>query len=119
VRIDARRRWVCGLHAYFILGSGHRIRHGLCALHQGCTLWRWGNDGLQVDGDYDDLIVGLRVVAVPDPETHTLLLAGLGAVGFIAPAGSAERKPSISERAGSCRPFSFVRRFSPSGERLH
>jgi hypothetical protein len=42
------------------------------------------NDGLQVDGDFDDLIVGLKVVAVPEPETYTLLLAGLGAVGFIA-----------------------------------
>jgi hypothetical protein len=42
------------------------------------------NDGLQVDGDYDDLVVGLKVAAVPEPETYTLLLAGLGAVGFIA-----------------------------------
>jgi hypothetical protein len=42
------------------------------------------NDGLQVDGDYDDLIVGLKVVAIPEPETYALLLAGLGAVGFIA-----------------------------------
>ncbi|MEO5845519.1 MAG: PEP-CTERM sorting domain-containing protein [Caldimonas sp.] len=42
------------------------------------------NDGLQVDGDYDDLIVGLKVAAIPEPETYALLLAGLGAVGFIA-----------------------------------
>lgn len=42
------------------------------------------NDGMQVVGDFDDLIVGLRVAAVPEPESYALLLAGLGAVGFIA-----------------------------------
>ena len=42
------------------------------------------NDGLRVDADYDDMVVGLRVVAIPEPESYALLLAGLGAVGFIA-----------------------------------
>lgn len=42
------------------------------------------NDSLQVDGDYDDFIVGLKVTAVPEPETYALMLAGLGAVGFLA-----------------------------------
>jgi hypothetical protein len=42
------------------------------------------NDGLRVDADYDDMVVGLKVTAVPEPETYALLLAGLGAVGFIA-----------------------------------
>ncbi len=42
------------------------------------------NDALQVDGDYDDFVIGLRVTAVPEPETYALMLAGLGAVGFIA-----------------------------------
>jgi hypothetical protein len=42
------------------------------------------NDGLQVDGDYDDMVVGLKVSAVPEPETYALMLAGLGAIGFIA-----------------------------------
>ena len=41
------------------------------------------NDSLQVDGDYDDFIVGLKVTAVPEPETYALMLAGLGAVGFL------------------------------------
>lgn len=42
------------------------------------------NDGLRVDADYDDMVVGLRVAAIPEPETYALMLAGLGAVGFIA-----------------------------------
>jgi len=42
------------------------------------------NDGLRVDADYDDMVVGLKVTPVPEPETYALLLAGLGAVGFIA-----------------------------------
>ena len=42
------------------------------------------NDGLRVDSDYDDMVVGLKVVAIPEPETYALLMAGLGAVGFIA-----------------------------------
>jgi hypothetical protein len=42
------------------------------------------NDSLAVDGDYDDFVVGVRVTAVPEPETYALMLAGLGAIGFIA-----------------------------------
>jgi hypothetical protein len=42
------------------------------------------NDGLRVDADYDDMVVGLKVTAVPEPETYALMLAGLGAVGFLA-----------------------------------
>jgi len=42
------------------------------------------NDGLRVDADFDDMVVGLKVTAVPEPETYALLLAGIGAVGFIA-----------------------------------
>jgi len=42
------------------------------------------NDGLSVDADYDDMVIGLRVVAVPEPESYALMLAGLVAVGFIA-----------------------------------
>jgi hypothetical protein len=41
------------------------------------------NDSLQVDGDYDDFVVGLRVAAVPEPESYALMLAGLVAVGFV------------------------------------
>jgi len=42
------------------------------------------NDGMRVDSDYDDIVVGLKVAAIPEPETYALLMAGLGAVGFIA-----------------------------------
>ena len=42
------------------------------------------NDGLRVDADYDDMVIGLRVVAIPEPESYALMLAGLAAVGFIA-----------------------------------
>lgn len=42
------------------------------------------NDGLRVDADYDDMVVGLKVAAIPEPETYALMLAGLAAVGFIA-----------------------------------
>jgi len=41
------------------------------------------NDGLRVDSDYDDIVIGLKVTAVPEPETYALLLAGLGAIGFM------------------------------------
>jgi hypothetical protein len=41
------------------------------------------NDGLRVDSDYDDIVVGLKVSAIPEPETYALLVAGLGAVGFL------------------------------------
>jgi hypothetical protein len=42
------------------------------------------NDGSVVDADYDDLVVGFKVAAIPEPETYALMLAGLGAVGFVA-----------------------------------
>ena len=42
------------------------------------------NDGLRVDADFDDMVIGLKVNAVPEPETYALMRAGLAAVGFIA-----------------------------------
>jgi hypothetical protein len=42
------------------------------------------NDGSKIDADYDDLVVGFKVTAVPEPETYALLLAGLGVMGFVA-----------------------------------
>lgn len=40
------------------------------------------NDGRVVDADYDDLVVG--ITPVPEPSTYALMLAGLGAVGYMA-----------------------------------
>ena len=42
------------------------------------------NDGMRVDADYDDMVIGLTVAAIPEPESYALMLAGLAAVGFIA-----------------------------------
>lgn len=42
------------------------------------------NDSSIDDGDYDDLVVGFNVSAIPEPETYALMLAGLGVVGFMA-----------------------------------
>lgn len=42
------------------------------------------NDGATTDADYDDLVVGLSLAPVPEPETYALMLAGLGALGFMA-----------------------------------
>ena len=40
------------------------------------------NDGMRVDSDYDDIVVGLKEAAIPEPEAYLLMLAGLAAVGF-------------------------------------
>lgn len=40
------------------------------------------NDGGRVDADYDDMVIGLNLAPVPEPETYALMLAGLAAVGF-------------------------------------
>jgi hypothetical protein len=42
------------------------------------------NDGAKVDADYDDHVVGLTLAPVPEPGTYAMLLAGLGALGFVA-----------------------------------
>jgi hypothetical protein len=43
------------------------------------------NDGLPVDADFDDMVIGLKLTTpVPEPETYSLMLAGLAAVGLIA-----------------------------------
>ena len=65
------------------------------------------NDGLRVDADYDDMVVGLKVAAIPEPETYALLLAGLGAIGFMHAAAEPpeSRLPPVGIRAGFAGPF--------------
>lgn len=41
------------------------------------------NDGATANADYDDLVVGINLNPVPEPETYELLCAGLGAFGFM------------------------------------
>lgn len=50
------------------------------------------NDGLRVDADDDDMVVGLKVKAVPEPETYAMMLAGLGALGFMGRRRLSERR---------------------------
>ena len=49
------------------------------------------NDGMRVDNDYDDIVIGLKVAAIPEPEAYALMLAGLAAVGFV----SRRRSPRL------------------------
>lgn len=41
------------------------------------------NDG-GGDKDFDDMVIGLNLMPVPEPSTYALMLAGLAAVGFVA-----------------------------------
>ena len=41
------------------------------------------NDGLRVDADYDDLVIGLKVVSLPEPERYALMLAGVVVLGYL------------------------------------
>lgn len=42
------------------------------------------NDSYRYDTDYNDLVVGFKVSAVPEPGTTALVLAGLGVMGLLA-----------------------------------
>lgn len=35
-------------------------------------------------GDWDDMVIGVNIAAIPEPETYAMLLAGLGLMGFVA-----------------------------------
>jgi hypothetical protein len=43
------------------------------------------NDSFKGDADYDDFVVGVRFVAapVPEAETYSMMLAGMGLIGFV------------------------------------
>jgi hypothetical protein len=73
-----------GVLSYVILGSGTVAAFTPYTMGNAYDLVLGFNDGLQVDGDYDDLVVGLRLSPIPEPESYALMLAGLGAIGFMA-----------------------------------
>ena len=35
-------------------------------------------------GDWDDFVIGVNAVPVPEPEVYAMLLAGLGLLGYVA-----------------------------------
>ena len=69
--------------SYAVLGSFNGATFTPYTLGGAYDLVIGFNDGLRVDADYDDMVVGLKVTPVPEPETYALMLAGLGALGFI------------------------------------
>lgn len=55
------------------------------AVTSGQTSYLLGyNDSYPGDADFDDIVVRVSVSPVPEPSTYALMLAGLGAVGFMA-----------------------------------
>ena len=72
-----------GFASYSILGSFAGSSFTPYTMGGAYQLVLGFNDGLRVDADYDDLVVGFNVAAIPEPETYALMLAGLGALGFI------------------------------------
>jgi hypothetical protein len=73
-----------GVLSYVILGTGTVGAFTPYTMLGAYDLVLGFNDGLAVDGDYDDLVVGLRLSPIPEPESYALMLAGLGAIGFMA-----------------------------------
>ena len=76
----------------FIDQTSNNVATSFVVLTQGGTPYSSGiyqlllgfNDGLVADGDFDDMVVGLSITPVPEPETYALMLAGIGAIGFVA-----------------------------------
>jgi hypothetical protein len=42
------------------------------------------NDSFSPHNDWDDLVIGVNIAPIPEPETYAMLLAGLGLMGFVA-----------------------------------
>lgn len=42
------------------------------------------NDSFSTHNDWDDMVIGVNIAPIPEPETYALLLAGLGLLGFAA-----------------------------------
>ena len=42
------------------------------------------NDSFSTHNDWDDLVIGVNIAPIPEPETYAMLLAGLGLMRFVA-----------------------------------
>jgi hypothetical protein len=42
------------------------------------------NDSKESLTDWDDMVIGINIAPIPEPETYAMLLAGLGLMGFVA-----------------------------------
>jgi hypothetical protein len=42
------------------------------------------NDSYAPHNDWDDMVIGVNIAPIPEPETYAMLLAGLGLMGFVA-----------------------------------
>jgi hypothetical protein len=42
------------------------------------------NDTYTGHNDWDDMVIGVNIAPIPEPETYAMLLAGLGLMGFVA-----------------------------------
>ena len=42
------------------------------------------NDSYSTHNDWDDMVIGVNIAPIPEPETYAMLLAGLGLMGFVA-----------------------------------
>ncbi len=42
------------------------------------------NDSAANLADWDDMVIGVNIAPIPEPETYAMLLAGLGLMGFVA-----------------------------------
>lgn len=42
------------------------------------------NDSFSTHNDWDDMVIGVNIAAIPEPETFAMLLAGLGLLGLAA-----------------------------------
>lgn len=42
------------------------------------------NDTYTPHNDWDDMVIGVNIAPIPEPETYAMLLAGLGLMGFVA-----------------------------------
>ena len=67
-----------------LIGTGLTVTSGAAAGTYAFVLGYNDSAGSAVLGDWDDFVVGVNVAPVPEPETYALMLAGLGAMGFVA-----------------------------------